>query len=188
MDSFVWTKMGIESGEGLAQIVQRKEAERKAGGGSFWWGIGNSLGPAVRSEALAHGGTLPVVFSPMLGRAKPADTSPDMVWKWTKWEDENGRLHDIPAHAKVISRGQLSKERHYALVCHSDVLLALARGGQKFDPNQCRTLAGKVPGSSQVTALLTGSPNGHPKGPYEIAFRATLVAPWAVKIVKPVAI
>jgi hypothetical protein len=110
MESFVWTKMGVESGEGLAQIVRRKEAERIAGGGAFWWGIGNSLGPAVRKEALAHGGALPVLFSTMLGRAKPVDSSPDLVWKWTKWEDEKGRLHDIPAHVKVISRGQISKK------------------------------------------------------------------------------
>jgi hypothetical protein len=185
MQSFVWTKMGVESGEGLAQIVQRKEAERKAGAGAFWWGIGNSLGPAVRNEALTHGGTLPVLFSTMLGRAKPVDVSPDQVWRWTKWEDENGRLQDIPAHVKVISRGRISKEKHYALVCHSDVPLGLRSGSGRFDPNLCRTLAGKVPGSSQVTALLRGSPIGHPKGAYEICFQATLVAPWAVKLVQP---
>jgi hypothetical protein len=35
MDIFVWTKMGVESGEGLLQIVQRKEQERITGGGQY---------------------------------------------------------------------------------------------------------------------------------------------------------
>lgn len=60
MDVFVWTKMGAESGEGLEQIVRRKEAERLQGSGQFWWGIGNSLGPAVRgARSLSQGGREP---------------------------------------------------------------------------------------------------------------------------------
>jgi hypothetical protein len=186
MDVFVWTKMGVESGEGLAQIVKRKEAERMAGKGEFWWGIGNSLGAAVRAEARAQGGRLPVLFSMMLGRPKAVDESPDKVLRWTGWEDENGKIQDVPSYAKVISRGDAFKTKHYALVCSSRVPLALGRGG-KFDPNQCRTVAtGKVPGSSQVTALLRGALEGHSRGPYDICFRATLVAPWAVKLVRPI--
>jgi hypothetical protein len=38
-DMFVWTKMGVEAGEGLAQIVRRKEAERIEGNGQFWWAL-----------------------------------------------------------------------------------------------------------------------------------------------------
>jgi hypothetical protein len=53
MTVFVWTKMGVESGEKLEQIVRRKEAERVKGNGQFWWGVGNSLGPAVRDAARA---------------------------------------------------------------------------------------------------------------------------------------
>jgi hypothetical protein len=185
-DTFVWTKMGVESGEQLIQIIKRKEAERIAGQGQFWWGIGTSLGSAVRAEARAQGGTLPVLFSTMLGRAKPADESPEMILRWTGWEDENGKSQSIPAHVKVISRGDASKAKHYALVCYSKVPLALGRDG-KFNPNECRTVAtGKLPGSSQVTALLRGSASGHFTGPYDICFRATLIAPWAVKLVRPI--
>jgi hypothetical protein len=188
MDAFVWTKMGVESGEGLAEIVRRKEAERLSGNGLFWWGIGNSLGAAVREDARAQGGTLPVLFSKMLGRARAIDEAPRMVWRWTGWEDENGRIQEVPAHVKVISRGELSKERHYALVCYSDVPIALSSGGPKFDPMLCRTRAGKAPGSSQVTALLRGSPDKHSKGPYEVCFWAALIDPWAVKLVRPIRI
>lgn len=188
MNAFVWTKMGVESGEALEKIVRRKEAERIAGRGIFWWGIGNSLGAAVRKYARAQGGTLPVLFSMMRARAKPIDESPGAVWRWTGWEDENGQVYNIPSYAKVISRGAASKEKHYALVCQSDSSLALAleHGGARFDPRLCRTPSGKVPGPSQVTALLTGCSDGHPKGLYEICFRAILVAPWAVKLVRPI--
>jgi hypothetical protein len=48
-----------------------------------------------------------------------------------------------------------------------------------------RTLSGKVPGASQVTALLRGNPDTHGSGPYEVCFRAVLVEPWHVKLVRP---
>jgi hypothetical protein len=99
MKPFVWTKMGVESGEALERIIERKESERLAGGGEFWWGIGSSLGSAVRDAARANDNTLPILFSKMLGRAKPADRSPEMIWKWTAWVDERGRIHNIPLMA-----------------------------------------------------------------------------------------
>jgi hypothetical protein len=185
MDLFVWTKVGVESGEGLEQIVRRKEAERLEGNGQFWWGIGNSLGPAVRTAAREQGGKLPVLFSVMLGKPRAADTAPETVWRWTSWEDEAGRVRAVPSYAKVISRGAAAKDRHYALVCHSDVPLELAYGGARFDPARCRTLSGKIPGASQVTALLRGDPDTHDNGPYAVSFRAVLVEPWAVKLVRP---
>src|SRR5438105_15006115 len=112
MSIFVWTKMGVESGEGLEQIVKRKEAERIAGQGEFWWGIGSSLGASVRAEARSQRGAMPVLFSKMLGRPRPADESPDIVLRWTSWEDENGKIRDVPSYAKIISRGDTSKLKH----------------------------------------------------------------------------
>jgi hypothetical protein len=186
MNAFVWTKMGVESGMGLEQIVQSKEEQRISGRGEFWWGIGNSLGAKACECARAQGGTLPVLFSMMRARPKPIDESPDMVWRWTQWEDEHGQVHDVPSYATVISRGAVAKKKHYALVCQSDTPLALERGGAKFDPNLCHALSGKIPGASQVTALLFGLSNGHLEGQYEICFRAKLVAPWVVKLVRPI--
>jgi hypothetical protein len=185
MPSFVWTKMGVESGEALAKIVQRKDNERSSGRGVFWWGIGNSLGPKVREHARAAGGTLPVLFSKMLAPAKIADTSPEKVFRWTRWEDEAGRIHEIPAHVNVISKGSDLKAKHYALVCHSDVPLALV-DNERFDPTLCRTPNGRPPGPSQVTALLTGHLTEYKTGSYKISFRATLVAPWAPKLLSPI--
>ena len=183
---FVWTKMGTESGEELARIVKRKEAERVAGNGIFWWGIGKSLGSNVRSFARAQGDTLPVIFSCMLSRAKIIDTSPKEIFRWTRWENEDGASRPIPQHVKVISRGAPDKGRHYALVCRSEGPIELATKGERFDPRQCLTPSGKVPGASQVTALLEGSIEGHPRGNYEISFRAILIAPYAPKLLAPV--
>jgi hypothetical protein len=54
---FVLTKPGAEAGERLIDIVTRKEAERIAGKkNTFWWGIGSSLGAAVRNAAEAAAG------------------------------------------------------------------------------------------------------------------------------------
>src|SRR5262245_14455998 len=94
-------------------------------------------------------------------KAKAADTSPAMIWKWTAWEDERRRIVSLPPHAYVISRGAEAKERHYALVCYSESSISLGRGGRPLDPNLCRTPSGKLPGAPQVTALLYGSPEAH---------------------------
>jgi hypothetical protein len=46
--AFVWTKIQAEAGETLDRILGRKELERLAGNGSFWWGIGESKARAIR--------------------------------------------------------------------------------------------------------------------------------------------
>lgn len=184
MNTFVWTKMQKETGQELEDIITAKEKQRQAGAGTFWWGIGNSLGTAVIHEARAAGGILPVVFSKMLSAPKEIDVSPKQVFRWTHWVNENGCKCEIPHHVTVISRGYSNKRSHYALVCYSDEPLQLAENGWNFDPDVCKTLAGKPPGSSQVTALLRGNlAEPHRDGDYRIAFRAKLVEPWFVKLV-----
>ena len=185
MGTFVWTKMGAEGGQSLRRIVAIKEAERQAGGGVFWWGVGNSLGPAVRQEAKRSGGTLAVVFSEMITRAKRADSHPDHVCLWETWCDPDGNVIDIPEHVLEWSKGENAKKSHYALVCRSDVPLVIDED-VPFDPAVCRTLAGKCPGASQVTALLEEGPDAdHSRGVYWRSFQATLVEPWFVKLINP---
>jgi hypothetical protein len=175
--------MQTEAGESLEGIIARKEAERAAGNGEFWWGIGNSLGKAVQDAAKVDGG-LPVLFSVMLTRPKKIDTSPGEVYLWTGYEDPDGGIHDLPPHVIVTSRGGASKSRHYALVCQSAVPLAKGDHGP-FDRHRCLTLNGKVPAGSQVTALLQSDLDaGHAGGQYRIAFRARLVPPWVAKLVR----
>jgi hypothetical protein len=181
MGFFVWSKMQAEAGEGLEGILARKEAERTAGGGVFWWGIGHSLGSAVLKAAQTSGGTLPVLFSKMLGRPKKGDVAPEQVFLWTTWMDADGCRHKVPSHVLVTSRAS-TKRRHYALVCHMSHAIALNDHGP-FDPKNCWTWAGNVPGDSQVTALLSGEPAPHSDGRYRRGFCATLVPPLAVKLI-----
>ena len=50
------------SGEGLEQIVRRKETERVKVNGQFWWGIGNSLPSSSRCRARARWQTARAIF------------------------------------------------------------------------------------------------------------------------------
>jgi hypothetical protein len=184
---FVLTKPGIEAGESLADIVVRKESERLAGKGTFWWGIGSSLGSAISKAAQGAGGKLPLIFV-LNNRPSPPkkhDVSPTQVFRWAKWQDWNGSIHDIPTFAHVTSRGHELKNAHYALVCYSEMPIVFDVKGPAFDPALCRTALGKRPGSSQVTALVWGDLNtaDHKLGQYRIAFRAMLISPWQAKLV-----
>lgn len=184
MKHFVWSKMQAEGGQNLAAILDIKNAEREAGTGLFWWGIGNSLGPVVREIAIKEGGTLPILFSMMRTAPQKRDSNPEQVCTWKSWLDSAGVVHNIPNHILTCSRGHETKKSHYALVCHSSKPIALS--SQLFDPRRCLTHLGKIPGGSQVTALLQGELDGdHSAGAYSFGFRATLVEPWFVKLVNP---
>ena len=187
MAIFIFTKPGVEAGESLADIVARKEAERLAGHGIFWWGVGTSLGVSLEKAAHDAGGKLPVIFlshkrptSP-----KPHDAKPQRVVRWIRWEDRKGTSHDVPAFAKVTSRWDQAKRTHYALVCHSEGPIKFDPSGPEFDTALCRTALDKVPGSSQVTALVRGPLDDevHRNGSYRIVFRAFLKHPWQARLV-----
>jgi hypothetical protein len=102
MASFVWTKMQGQAGQTIEVTVARKEAERIAGSGRFWWGIGNNL-LSLADEARRAEGDLTVLFSRMRSPAAKHDTNPENVLLWTKWKDDKG-LHEIPTHIVCLSR------------------------------------------------------------------------------------
>lgn len=190
MDRFVcWTRMGSESGEGLAAIVARKEQERRSTGGVFFWGIGNPLGQAP-AYAAAVQGRLAVLFSRMKSAAKSIDHSPEAVLQWTAYRTADGTHQRLPQGVLVTSRAVTPsgapKGRHYALVCRSDVQLTLGSHGL-FDPTAYRNLGGGGQvGPSQVTCLLERVANPSPSEGYEVAMVAELVAPYFVQLVDPV--
>jgi hypothetical protein len=63
MAPFVWGEVNFDARESPEHIVVRKEAERIAGVGEFWWGVDAPLGITVEVKAEQNGGTLPVLFS-----------------------------------------------------------------------------------------------------------------------------
>ena len=185
---FVWSVVGEDAGETLSHIVTRKEAERRAGRGEFWWGLGTPLGEGVKLAAIVNGGTLPALFSALKPKGKSNEDANAKIQVWNSWCSirKGGQHGTIPDHVLVTSgytapQPGKAEKAHYGLVCHSDARLVLGNHGT-FNPAQCRTAKNNLaPGSSQRAALLTGQ-HTHSQGPYTIAFEATLVGPWYVRL------
>lgn len=181
-----WTKMQAEAGQDLSDIFRRKEYERKAGNGVFFWGIGNPI-DFSRLEASDR---VDLIFSTMLSAPKSEDRNPESVLVWRKYLSANGEEVDLPAHALLMSRAttkQGPKKRHYALVCYSERELVLTDEGE-FDPSVYRNAGpngGKV-GFSQVTSLLETTGGEGTQSRYRINFRAELKRPFIVKLCDPV--
>jgi hypothetical protein len=104
-DIFCWTRFGTEAGEDMPRILQRKEVERLAHHGLFYWGIGNSVGRAIRE--LANLTRDPeVLFSPIIGRPRPVDVAPGQVVRWISARRQLNELSDdIATRVSVLYFG-----------------------------------------------------------------------------------
>lgn len=190
-DVFCWTRFGTESGEAIEDIVARKERERIANGGVFLWGIGNSVGPAVR-ELVRSTSSPYVAFSPMRSKPKAIDVTPQSLMAWTGATALSGDEWAIPKGSQVVSRGagegQRAKTSHYALVCQSSEPLTLdSSAGELQYEALVNLLSGTKLGHSQVTAVVRRTSLGS-KVPttYPIALVAKLVFPFFVRLHSPV--
>jgi len=187
--AFCWTKMQAEAGQSLQLILLRKELERIAGQGLFFWGIGTSVARKVLE--LLQLVTVPrVLFSVMKAKPKPRDVSPEAVFLWTAYVDLSGVKRVLPEHALVLSRAATDggfKTRHYALACYSDRGLRLQPSGE-IRLGHFRNLGSSSPriGSSQVTAVIEHVP-GSVDGPlYGVDLVADLADPFFVQLADPV--
>lgn len=188
---FCWTRFGTESGESIERILERKERERLEHDGMFLWGIGNSVGPAVRELVRREARPL-VLFSPMRSRPKLIDVAPSAVLSWTRavtLSDEEWRM---PTGLQVLSRaatdGGTHKRSHYALVCRSESPLKVDGpcGDLDFDELVNLVSHSKL-GHSQVTSVVQRKPSFGTVGTrYPIGFVAELVFPYFIKLVDPV--
>src|SRR5438094_316746 len=113
---FCWTRFGTEAGEPIEAILARKENERRANDGVFYWGIGNSVGPGI-DELLQRGERPEVLFSPMKAKPRSEDVAPSRVLAWTSGETTSGGTFALPAGVCITSRGDRASSRisHYAL-------------------------------------------------------------------------
>ena len=182
---FCWTKFGAEAGDAPAAIRHRKEEERKAGGGLFYWGIGNSVAPSLR--ALVQRDRHPaVVFTPMLSRPSPADVSPARVVSWRQGFGLDGRAHRLENGA-VTSKGGVRglPARHFALVCFSEQPVDEDCDPLTFTSGSVENLqTGTAVGSSQVTSVVRRRAEYASRGRlYSVAFRARLVEPYFLTLV-----
>ena len=178
-----WTRMQAEAGEELARIVRRKDLERRAGDGLFFWGVGNAPSRAIPALARAAA-TIDVLFSVMKSKPKVQDVAPSHVLAWRSYVDVDGIVQPIPRNVLVTSRAG-NRDYHFALMCHSDAPLDVSDEGH-FDPAAYRNYgAGGAVGPSQVTALLERcAPDRFPG--YRVAMRARLTGGLWVKLIDPV--
>jgi hypothetical protein len=188
---FCWTRMGTEGGELLSEIVERKERERTATGGTFLWGIGNSVATSIRR--LVEVDRRPeVLFSLTRTRPRKVDASPDRRVVWTSAVTPDGQLYRMPRGTRVMG-GVIDGRRlpaRFALVCESDQPLELRDLGS-VDFQLLRNLvSGRPLGASQVTAVVSrvGSLDGEGGRRYQVAMRAALVEPYVVRLTEPIVV
>lgn len=186
---FCWTRFGTEAGEKIDSILARKEDERLATGGMFLWGIGNSVGPAIRDLIRLEERPM-VLFSPMRSKPKTIDVTPTGLTVWSEALDLDGRDWPIPEGVKVTSRqgsetGR-TKRSHYALVCRSSSpLTAIDLASLRYEELVNLQSKSKL-GASQVTAVVEQLARGTTEcTTYPVAFMAELVFPYFVKLGGP---
>ncbi len=189
---FCWTKMGTEAGQQLADIIRRKELERASGGGIFAWGIGNSVGPAIRyARSTESVQDLETLFTPMKAAPKSIDVAPTSIVMWLGFVSEQGETELLPPHMLVTSRGQselgLQKRSHYALICKSSSSLVSQRNDEAIDHRAVRNLVSSNPvGASQVTSVVRYSYSESSGASYPVLFRAKLTGQAFVRLAMPV--
>src|SRR5580692_526886 len=183
---FCWTRFGTEASQSVAQILERKERERIAGSGTFFWGIGNAIGPSMR-RLLERNTDPEVLFSPIKGRPRDVDAKPSAVAVWTQAMDLFERSFTIPSHACIISRFDVSnaKSYHYALVCYSEGSLAFAGSDLLYVHSLSNLLTGRSVGASQVTAVVNRREAHDIRGAYQVAARVKLAPPYLIKLSNP---
>ena len=175
----------------MTHILGRKEEERVANGGLFFWGIGNAVGPSIRG--LLGRTTCPeALFSPIRSSPRPRDVSPASVTVWTSAHTLMGSPFQLPTSSLITSRLDPSSPKfaHYALVCYSDRPLGASGCEEQLRFNDLRNLlTGRPVGASQVTAVVEHQRGTRHGGPtYSIDIRARLIPPYFLRLTQPVPI
>src|SRR3989442_609628 len=187
-ESFCWTPFGTEGGQSTEQILARKEQERIANGGLFFWGIGNAIGPSI-SELVRILDSPEVLFSPIRSSPRRVDVAPAVVAAWSEATTMAGEPYSLSAHSLITSRLDPITPRnvHYALVCYSDRSLFGAVSEGKIAFGRLRNLLTKRPvGASQVTAVVQYDKTANATGAaYDVNFKAVLVPPYFIRLRKP---
>ncbi len=188
---FVWTKFGTEAGQSISDILRRKEAERSANGGVFYWGIGNAVGPSIL-ELLRQADEPEVLFSPIKSTPRRDDVEPESVVAWTAAAGLDGEPYRLPLWSLITSRFNIGRPRHYALVCRRDS--SLVDGFDTAEPTAekiaigelTNLLTGRPLGSSQVTAVVRRCARYTPStAEYSVNLRAKLVPPYFIQLSAP---
>lgn len=181
---FCWTRFGVEAGQSVETILERKDLERKTTDGVFLWGVGTSIAPSL-PELLEATASPEVLFSPIKGRPRSVDLNPNTVVRWRAAVTLHGEPMRFPDSVYVLSRP--SRGSHYALVCRSVQPLRRVRLGL-LDIAALRNLvSGRSVGASQVTAVVSRLPHLEARTTFTVEMRAELVPPYFVRLSDPIA-
>lgn len=189
---FCWTKMGSEAGQSLSDIIRRKDLERECGEGVFAWGIGNSVGPAIKHAILSKQvPVLEALFTPMKAAPKVIDTAPSSIVMWLGYIADSGETTPLPDHMLITSRGHSGagerKRGHYALICSSTDSLALQHTRDAIDHHAvCNLVSSNPVGASQVTSVVRYRSSESCEASYPVLFRAKLTGQAFVRLAVPV--
>jgi hypothetical protein len=187
-ESFCWTRFGTEAGQSANGILARKEQERAANRGLFFWGIGNAIGPSI-AELVRILDNPEVLFSPIRSSPRRDDVAPAVVAAWSEATTMAGEPYSLAAQSLITSRLDpiTPRDVHYALVCYSDQSLFGAASDGKIVFGRLRNLLTKRPvGASQVTAVVQYDKTAQETGAaYDVNFRAMLVPPYFIRLRKP---
>lgn len=184
--------MGAEAGQALSEIVRRKDLERECGDGVFAWGIGNSVGPAIKHAKCAEQvSVLEALFTPMKTAPKAIDTAPASIVMWLGFLGDDGKVEPLPEHMLVTSRGQSGsgeeKRTHYALICRSTAPLTAQGVRHAIDHRAvCNLVSSNPVGASQVTSVVRYRPTASHDAAYPVLFRAELTGQAFVRLADPV--
>lgn len=202
---FVWTKMGTHAGEPLDNIIRRKMLECDAGedkfANTFWWGVGDSRGPAILIHLADRDPE--VLFSEMPSKPRSKDSHPGKCFIWTTYRvcdsDESsgygGKSLHVPNNIIVCDSekeksGPIKRKNYYALVCgrprqceqsemkplYVDNMKNLKRDGN----------LGKKPAPKQTTGVVEYLQRARTAGTrYPVKMRANLVRPYFVELGTP---
>jgi hypothetical protein len=188
-NQFCWTRYGTEAAQTIDQILQRKEEERKANGGIFFWGIGNAIAPSMK-RLLELEQEPQVVFSPIKGKPRKVDVQPSAVAVWTAARCLQGKPFRLPPAAIITSRYDESSPRqhHFALVCYSSEPLKIDDAKTFVQLSKMRNLrTGALIGASQTTAVVSLAPEDiRCEREYPISFRFRLAPPYLIELAGPV--
>ena len=189
--SFVWSRFGTEAGQAIDSILHRKERERVANAGIFYWGIGNAVGPSL--AALINQTDEPeVLFSPIKSSPRKEDAHPECVVTWTAATGLNGDPYTLPVRSLITSRFTVRRQHHYALVCSSVLPLTDAHTANRSTAegislaDLSNFVTGRPIGASQVTAVVQRRNGQSASGStYPVSFRAKLVPPYFIRLSAP---
>ena len=189
---FLWSKIGTESGESLETIIRRKEIEREACNGIFYWGVGSSVGTSLLTLRRLSENS-PAVFSRMRSKAKSVDVEPSRLVLWLGYEDVDGIRQPLPVYSFVTSRDSgncgANRRAHYALMCESSDQIDEDPVGEVDATVLVNIRSGKRVGYSQVTSVVArnGSAAEEPML-YPVTFTANLIGPGQVRLTDAVEI